>query len=84
MLRNLKNYTLLEYCELGGHHIPRFCYHEALSVAGNCRMCLIEVTTSLKPVASCAMNLYDIAPFKDSNKTASLALTSVSLIQVDS
>lgn len=37
--------------------IPRFCYHEKLAVAGNCRMCLVEVEQSPKPVASCAMNV---------------------------
>jgi NADH-quinone oxidoreductase subunit G len=37
-----KNYTLLQACELAGAEIPRFCYHERLSIAGNCRMCLVE------------------------------------------
>lgn len=47
--------TVLQACELVGIQIPRFCYHERLSVAGNCRMCLVEVEKSPKPVASCAM-----------------------------
>ena len=47
--------TLLQACELAGVEIPRFCYHERLSIAGNCRMCLVEVEKSPKPVASCAM-----------------------------
>ena len=47
--------TLLQACEAAGAEIPRFCYHERLSIAGNCRMCLIEVEKSPKPVASCAM-----------------------------
>jgi len=47
--------TILQACELAGAEIPRFCYHERLSIAGNCRMCLVEVEKSLKPVASCAM-----------------------------
>ena len=47
--------TVLQACELAGEEIPRFCYHEKLSIAGNCRMCLVEVEKSLKPVASCAM-----------------------------
>lgn len=47
--------TVLEACARVGIEIPRFCYHERLSVAGNCRMCLVEVEKSLKPVASCAM-----------------------------
>ena len=47
--------TVLQACELAGKEIPRFCYHDRLSIAGNCRMCLVEVEKSLKPVASCAM-----------------------------
>ncbi|KAK9728205.1 ndufs1 NADH-ubiquinone oxidoreductase subunit [Basidiobolus ranarum] len=47
--------ALIQACEKAGVDIPRFCYHERLSVAGNCRMCLVEVERSPKPVASCAM-----------------------------
>lgn len=47
--------TVLEACARVGVEVPRFCYHERLSVAGNCRMCLVEVEKSIKPVASCAM-----------------------------
>ncbi len=47
--------TVLEACARVGVEIPRFCYHERLSIAGNCRMCLVEVEKSAKPVASCAM-----------------------------
>lgn len=47
--------SILEACARVGVEIPRFCYHERLSVAGNCRMCLVEVEKSIKPVASCAM-----------------------------
>jgi NADH-quinone oxidoreductase subunit G len=47
--------TVLQACELAGVEIPRFCYHERLSVAGNCRMCLVEQEKSPKPIASCAM-----------------------------
>ncbi len=47
--------TILRACEAAGKEIPRFCYHERLSIAGNCRMCLVEVEPSAKPVASCAM-----------------------------
>jgi NADH-quinone oxidoreductase subunit G len=50
-----KNTTVLQACENLGLEIPRFCYHEQLSIAGNCRMCLIEIEKSIKPVASCAM-----------------------------
>ncbi|KAF9181498.1 NADH dehydrogenase (ubiquinone) 78K chain precursor, 5-prime end [Haplosporangium sp. Z 767] len=46
--------AVIQACEKAGVHIPRFCYHERLSVAGNCRMCLVEVEKSPKPVASCA------------------------------
>lgn len=47
--------TVLEVCKYAGVNIPRFCYHESLSVAGNCRMCLVEIGGSPKPVVSCAM-----------------------------
>jgi predicted molibdopterin-dependent oxidoreductase YjgC len=47
--------TVLQACEVAGVDIPRFCYHSRLSIAGNCRMCLVEVEKSPKPVASCAM-----------------------------
>ena len=47
--------TVLQACELAGVEIPRFCYHERLSIAGNCRMCLVEMEKSAKPIASCAM-----------------------------
>ena len=47
--------TVIQACELAGVEIPRFCYHERLSIAGNCRMCLVEMENSAKPVASCAM-----------------------------
>jgi len=47
--------TVLQACELAGAEIPRFCYHEKLSIAGNCRMCLVEMDKSSKPIASCAM-----------------------------
>lgn len=47
--------TLLQACEQAGVEIPRFCYHDRLKIAGNCRMCLVQVEKSPKPVASCAM-----------------------------
>lgn len=47
--------TVLQACEIAGIDLPRFCYHEKLSVAGNCRMCLVEVQKSPKPVVACAM-----------------------------
>ncbi|MGE3935751.1 MAG: NADH-quinone oxidoreductase subunit NuoG [Rhodospirillaceae bacterium] len=47
--------TVLQACEMAGKEIPRFCYHERLSIAGNCRMCLVEMEKSPKPIASCAM-----------------------------
>ena len=57
------DYTLLQACEAAGAEIPRFCYHERLSIAGNCRMCLIEVKGGPpKPQASCAMGVRDLRP----------------------
>ena len=50
-----KGMTVLQACELASVEIPRFCYHEKLSIAGNCRMCLVEMEKSKKPIASCAM-----------------------------
>ena len=57
--------TLIQACEQAGVEIPRFCYHERLSIAGNCRMCLIEVQGMPKPIASCAMGVNDLPPNKD-------------------
>ena len=57
--------TLIQACELAGVEIPRFCYHERLSIAGNCRMCLVEVVGMPKPVASCAMSVNDLRPNRD-------------------
>jgi len=51
--------TVLQACEQAGAEIPRFCYHEKLSIAGNCRMCLVEMEKSPKPIASCAMPVGD-------------------------
>ncbi len=51
--------TVLQACEKAGFEIPRFCYHEKLSIAGNCRMCLVEMEKSPKPIASCAMPASD-------------------------
>ena len=50
-----KGMTVLQACEIADVEIPRFCYHEKLSIAGNCRMCLVEMEKSPKPIASCAM-----------------------------
>ncbi len=58
-------YTLLQACEAAGAEIPRFCFHERLSIAGNCRMCLIEVVGMPKPQASCAMGVKDLPPNRD-------------------
>ncbi|WP_333824730.1 2Fe-2S iron-sulfur cluster-binding protein, partial [Pinisolibacter sp.] len=55
--------TLLQACEAAGAEVPRFCFHERLSVAGNCRMCLVEVKGGPpKPQASCAMSVKDLRP----------------------
>jgi NADH-quinone oxidoreductase subunit G len=58
-------FTLLQACEAAGAEIPRFCFHERLSIAGNCRMCLIEVQGMPKPQASCAMGVKDLPPNRD-------------------
>jgi NADH-quinone oxidoreductase subunit G len=56
-------YTLLQACEEAGAEIPRFCFHERLSIAGNCRMCLVEVKGGPpKPTASCATAVRDLRP----------------------
>jgi len=57
--------TLLQACEEAGAEIPRFCYHERLSIAGNCRMCLVEVKGAPKPQASCALSVNDLRPGPD-------------------
>ena len=60
------NLTLIQACEQAGVEIPRFCYHERLSIAGNCRMCLVEVVGGPpKPAASCAMQVKDLRPGPD-------------------
>jgi NADH-quinone oxidoreductase subunit G len=56
------DYTLLQACEAAGAEIPFFCFHERLSIAGNCRMCLVELKGSPKPVASCAWGVRDCRP----------------------
>jgi NADH-quinone oxidoreductase subunit G len=59
-------YTLMQACEeAAGVEIPRFCYHERLSVAGNCRMCLVEWVGAPKPQASCALTVNDLRPNRD-------------------
>ena len=55
--------TIIQACEIIGIQIPRFCYHERLSIAGNCRMCLVEVVGGPpKPTASCSIQLKDLRP----------------------
>ena len=55
--------TILQACEVAGIEVPRFCYHERLTIAGNCRMCLVEVVGGPpKPAASCAMQVRDLRP----------------------
>lgn len=60
-----RHYTLMQACEAAGAEIPRFCYHERLSVAGNCRMCLVEWQGAPKPIASCAQTVGDMRPNPD-------------------
>ncbi|HRK19318.1 MAG TPA: NADH-quinone oxidoreductase subunit NuoG [Hyphomicrobiaceae bacterium] len=57
--------TLLQACEQAGVEVPRFCYHERLSIAGNCRMCLVEVVGMPKLQASCALGVNDLPPNRD-------------------
>ena len=67
--------TLIQACEQAGVEIPRFCYHERLSIAGNCRMCLVEVVGMPKPVASCAMGVNDLPPNRDGSPKVINTLT---------
>ena len=60
-----RHYTLMQACEEAGAEIPRFCYHERLSVAGNCRMCLVQWEGAPKPIASCAQTVGDMRPNRD-------------------
>jgi len=60
-----KGWTVLQACEEAGAEIPRFCYHERLSIAGNCRMCLVEWQGAPKPIASCAYGVRDLRPDRD-------------------
>src|SRR5262245_24002836 len=69
--------TVLQACELAGAEIPRFCYHERLSVAGNCRMCLVEMEKSPKPIASCAMPVGDGMVIKTDTPTVEKARNGV-------
>jgi len=71
--------TLMHACEQAGAVIPRFCYQERLSIAGNCRMCLVEVQGSPKPIASCAMLVNDLPPNKDGS--AKIVSTSSPLVK---
>ncbi|XP_030964970.1 uncharacterized protein LOC115986265 [Quercus lobata] len=68
--------TVLHACEIAGVDIPRFCYHSCLSIVGNCRMCLVEVEKTPKPVASCAMPALpgqdDQIPGRDSVESGNL------------
>ncbi len=57
-----RDITVLQACEMAGAEIPRFCYHERLSIAGNCRMCLVEAVGAPKPIASCAYGVRDLRP----------------------
>ncbi|MEX2298795.1 MAG: 2Fe-2S iron-sulfur cluster-binding protein, partial [Dongiaceae bacterium] len=62
--------TVLQACELAGAEVPRFCYHERLSIAGNCRMCLVEMEKSPKPIASCAMPVGEGMVIRTNSKIA--------------
>src|SRR4030043_1298406 len=62
--------TLIQACDPAGIETPRFCYHERLSIAGNCRMCRVEGPGMPKPVASCAMSVNDLRPSRDGTPPA--------------
>ena len=53
----VENYSILQLCEILHIGIPRFCFHEHLSIAGNCRMCLVQLKNNLKPIVSCAYQI---------------------------
>jgi NADH dehydrogenase/NADH:ubiquinone oxidoreductase subunit G len=62
------SYTVLQACNSVNIDIPKFCYHEKLSIAGNCRMCLVEIKGIMKPIASCALPINkDMVIFTNSN-----------------
>ncbi len=65
-----RDFTLLQACEAAGAEIPRFCYHERLSIAGNCRMCLVDWVGAPKPIASCAQTVGDMRPNPDGSPPA--------------
>ncbi len=66
------DYTIMQACEAAGAEVPRFCYHERLSIAGNCRMCLVEVKGSPKPVASCARMCATCVPAPMASRLSSI------------
>ena len=68
---------MLQACEQAGVEIPRFCYHERLSIAGNCRMCLVEMERAPKPIASCAMPVGDGMVIKTNTETIKKARNGV-------
>ena len=65
--------TVLQACKSVGIEIPHFCYHDRLSIAGNCRMCLVEMDKSPKPIASCAMPAADGMVIRTNSETVRLA-----------
>ena len=65
--------SVMQACEQAGTEIPRFCYHEKLSIAGNCRMCLVEMEKAPKPIASCAMPAADGMVIKTKTETVKKA-----------
>ena len=65
--------TVMQACEQAGTEIPRFCYHEKLSIAGNCRMCLVEMEKAPKPIASCAMPAAEGMVIKTNTETVKKA-----------
>jgi len=69
------NYTIFQFCREQGINIPCFCYHEKLSIAGNCRVCLVQVNINL--VVSCAINIIDGMFIITNNKRVNIARESI-------
>lgn len=72
-----KGLTVFQACANVGYIVPRFCYHEQLSIAGNCRMCLVEISGNNKLVASCSMPIYNNMKILTNTARVELARESV-------
>ena len=70
--KGTKDVTILQYLKSNGCDVPRFCFHEKLDIAGNCRMCLVEIEGIIKPIASCTVKITDNMSIFTNTKMASL------------